>query len=65
MEGKKRSVEVNERDESCQQKLNQAEHRNLRLLYHRIHKNVQKIVTSVVVSALLPLYETTTEVKIF
>lgn len=56
---------MNERDESCQQKLNQAEHRNLRLLYHRIHKNVQKIVTSVVVSALLPLYETTTEVKIF
>lgn len=28
-EEKKRSAEVQERDESCQKKLNQAEHRNL------------------------------------
>lgn len=28
MEGKRRSVEVNKRDESCQTKLNESEHRN-------------------------------------
>lgn len=39
MEGKRRSAEVRERDESCLKKLNQAEHGNLRLLSHCFHKN--------------------------
>lgn len=63
MEGKRRSVEVNESDESCQKKLNQAEHRNLHLLSPNVVKNILKIVSFVV--ALLPLWETTTQVKIF
>lgn len=49
IEGKMRSVEVKERDESCQKKLNQAEHGNLCHLSHNFHN-----------SALYPLYETTT-----
>ena len=62
MEGKRRSVEEKERHESWQKKLNQAEHGNL---CHVSHYNVLEIVPSVVVSALLPLCETTTQVNIF
>lgn len=55
MEGKRRSVQVKERDESCQKKLNQAE-----LPYSlslRSLKGTENCGTLQVVSALLPLYE--------
>lgn len=65
MEGKRRSVEEKERHESWQKKLNQAEHGNLCHLSHHFHYNVLEIMPSVVVSALLPLCDTTTQVNIF
>lgn len=56
---------MQERDESCQKKLNQAEHRNLGRLSRHVHQNVLKTVASPVVSGLLLLYEATTHVGIF
>lgn len=42
IEGKRRSVEVKERDQSCQTKLDGAEHRNLSSKH--FGKNVMKIL---------------------